>query len=98
MSGLLVTPTPHAEAPHAEGFSLAPRRYGSLDGKVVGLLDSTKHNSDHLLDGLAEFLHARYALRDVVREHKPYFGNPVPEEQARALAERCDVVITAIGD
>jgi hypothetical protein len=79
-------------------FALAPRGFTTLDGKVVGLLDSTKRNSDRFLDGLAGLLQERHALEGLVREQKPYFGNPVPDEQAASLAARCDVVITGVGD
>ena len=95
MSPVLVDPTSSGgESP----FSLAPRRTRDLDGKTVGLLNSSKFNSDHLLDGLADLLQERYSLGEVVRVRKPYFGRPVPDDIARDLASRCDVVITAIGD
>lgn len=98
----LVDPTGASEAAGAgagsPAFTLAPRQVGSLDGKVVGLVDSTKRGSDHLLDGLERLLRDRYAVADVVREQKPYFGNPIPDDQARRLADRCDVVVTGVGD
>ena len=97
MDTYLVNPTAQPAA-HGAAFTLAPRALTSLDGKVVGLLDSTKRNSDHLLDGLGALLSQRFAVKEVVREAKPYFGNPVPADQAAALAERCDVVITGVGD
>lgn len=95
MASVLVDPTSSAAQAR---FTLAPRRFRDLDGKTVGLLNSTKFNSDHLLDGIGELLQERYAVRELVRERKPYFGRPIPEEQARELAARCDVLITAIGD
>lgn len=79
-------------------FSLAGGRPGDLNGRRVLLLNSTKFNSDHLLDGIGELLAERYRLKELIRERKPYFGRPIPEEQARELAERADVVVTAIGD
>ena len=79
-------------------FSLAERRFRDLDGKRVGLLNSTKFNSDHLLDGIGELLCERYSVREVLRRTKPYFGRPVPDDMADEMASRCDVVITAIGD
>lgn len=78
--------------------TLAPRRFRDLNGKTVGLLDSTKYNSDRLLYGIADLLRERYAIKEVIFERKPYFGRPVPLDQAKALASRCDVVITAVGD
>lgn len=97
MSTSLANPTAQPKAA-TEAFRLAPRELSSLEGKVVGLLDSTKRNSDHLLQGLGELLAERYGVKQLVVEAKPYFGNPVPADQAAALAERCDVVITGVGD
>ena len=95
MSDVLVDPTSSTvRAP----FSPAPRRHRDLDGKTVGLLNSTKFNSDHLLDGIGELLCERYSVREVVRRTKPYFGRPVPDDMAAEMASGCDVVITAIGD
>lgn len=70
----------------------------SLSGKVVGLLDSSKFNSDKLLDRIGDVLTEQYGVRELVRDRKGYFGRPVPEDQARNLAERCDLVITGVGD
>jgi hypothetical protein len=95
MSSILVDPTSSA----AGGpFSLAPRRFRDLDGRTVGLLNSTKYNSDNLLDGIADLLVERYSVRDVVRRRKSYFGRPVEQDLAQEMASCCDVVVTAIGD
>jgi hypothetical protein len=95
MGSVLVDPTGSSAA---ATFALAPRRFRDLNGKRVGLLNSTKYNSDNLLDGIADLLRERYAVSDVVRARKPTFARPIPDEQARDLAARCDVVVTAIGD
>lgn len=97
MSTILVPPTAE-DRPTGPAFTLAPRRFASLDGLTVGLLDSTKHNSDHLLAALGRLLSDRYQVKEVIQEAKPYFGNPAPEDQAASLASRCDVVITGVGD
>lgn len=95
MSSVLVNPTSSSAS---AAFALAPRRHQDLNGKTVGLLDNTKYNSDRLLDALGELLEQRYQVAGLVKERKPYFGRPVPDDQAKALAERCDVVVTAVGD
>jgi hypothetical protein len=95
MGSVLVDPT---SSTTLVPFSLAPRRFQDLDGRTVGLLNSTKFNSDHLLDGIGDLLRERYSVREVVRRTKPYFGRPLPDEMAEEMASRCDVVITAIGD
>lgn len=93
--GRLVDPTSSSSA---TGFALAPRRFRDLNGKTVGLLNSTKFNSDHILDGIGELLGRRYALKGLVRDRKRAFGTPIAADHAEELAQRCDVVITAIGD
>lgn len=95
MSTALVAPTPSTET---QSFSLTPRQSADLNGKIVGLLDNTKFNSDRLLDSIGELLQQRYDVEDVVRDRKGYFGRPVPDDHARELASRCDVLITATGD
>ncbi len=95
MTSLIVNPRESDAETHA---SLAPRRFRDLGGKTVGLLDSTKYNSDRILDALGELLMERYSLKGIVSDRKPYIDRPVPIEQAKELASLCDVVITAVGD
>lgn len=94
MSDVFASPTGHRKP---ATFSLAGRPR-HLNGLRVLLLNSTKFNSDRLLDGIGDQLAERYELKELLRERKPYFGRPIPEDQAKELAERADVVITAIGD
>ncbi len=95
MSPVLLNPTGRSTEVETP---LAPRRLRDLDGKAVGLLHSTKHNSDRILDGLAQLLAERWAIKKVVRQRKPTFARPVPADQAKALADQVDVVITGVGD
>lgn len=90
--GLLLPIDPEVERPKA----LAPGLL-TLDGKVLGLLDNTKGNADHLLRRLAERLGERYALREVVSITKPIFSRLTPEAQLVRLKE-CDAVLTALAD
>jgi hypothetical protein len=95
MSTILLNPTGQSLETHS---TLASRRIRDLNGKTVGLLHSTKHNSDRVLDGLADLLQERWAVKKVVRQRKPTFARPVPMEQAKALADEVDIVLTGIGD
>ena len=85
-----VPPTP-AEA------SLAKRASG-LDGTVLGLLANGKVNGDRLLELVREELGTRYDLRDVVMMTKRGASVVADDATIEALASRCDVVVTAIGD
>jgi len=98
MDGWVVDPTRQAGGRGPGSRGLAPRELTSLDGKVVGLLDSTKANSNHFLASVGKLLGERYEVAEVIYETKPYFGNPVPADQAASLAARCDVVVTGVGD
>jgi hypothetical protein len=95
MSPVLLNPTGRSAEVETP---LAPRRLRDLNGKTVGLLHSTKHNSDRVLDGLAELLQERWAVKKIVRQRKPTFARPVPMDQAKALADQVDIVITGVGD
>jgi hypothetical protein len=81
----------------AEQGTLAPRK-GSLDGATVGLLNSTKRNSDILLTAIGMELREQYGVKDVIERTKPTFSLPVPALLADEMAEKCDYVITGVGD
>jgi hypothetical protein len=77
--------------------SLAKREVG-LDGKVLGLLNNTKVNGDRLLALVREELGTRYDIREVVVMTKAGASTTADTAMLDALASRCDVVVTAIGD
>lgn len=80
-------------APH----ELAPRP-PELDGKVIGLLDNAKQNADVLLSRVAEALSKRYGIGGVVRQQKPRTAADAPPPMLEELAQRCQLVINAVGD
>jgi hypothetical protein len=84
--------------PPARAESSLAKRLSGLDGKVLGLLDNSKVNGDRLLQLVREELGTRYELRDVVRMTKRGASVVADDATLEALASRCDVVVTAIGD
>lgn len=78
--------------------AVTAKREASLDGKVLGLLNNSKVNGDRLLALVREELAARYDLRDVVTMTKRGASVAADDAMLEALAARCDVVVTAIGD
>ena len=82
----------------ARAESVVAKRVASLDGKVLGLLNNSKVNGDRLLALVREELHARYDVRDVVAMTKAGASTVADDAMLEALASRCDVVVTAIGD
>lgn len=73
-------------------------RVSSLDGRTVTLLDISKRQGDHFLDRIEELLGATARPLGVVRERKPTFGRPAPEELRRKILSRSEVVIEALAD
>lgn len=84
-----------ADAP--SGLRLA-KRPGSLRGLTVGLLDNAKQNARELLDSLAVLLKERYGVGETIIYRKQNNTAPVASELLSEMKERCDVVITAVGD
>ena len=78
--------------------SAVAKRERALDGTVVGLLDNTKVNGDRLLALVRDELGARHDLREVVVMRKAGASTTADPAMLDALASRCDVVVTAIGD
>jgi hypothetical protein len=77
-------------------------RPGTLEGARVGLLDNTKANAGVLLSVLADLLSEANgpAVRpaELVRVRKANFTQPVSQREIDEIRQRCDVVVTAIGD
>jgi hypothetical protein len=73
-------------------------RPASLDGTVITLLDISKAKGDHLLDRLEGLLRERTAPRAIVRQRKPTFARPAPEELRRQILDETDVLIEALAD
>jgi hypothetical protein len=71
---------------------------GSLKGKVVGIIDNSKPNFEHLAADLETLLTGRYGAARVVTHRKRSAsisaGAPVLDQ----LAKECDLVITGSGD
>ena len=72
-------------------------RPGSLDGKVVGLLDISKPRGDVFLDVVESELRSR-GVADVIRFSKPTYTKPAPVDLRHEIATQCHVVIEALAD
>lgn len=81
--------------PRKQLSTLAPRRYDSLGGRRVGLLDNNKPNADRFLQLVGERLQARYADLTLVPKRKI---TRMESDGLAQLAESCDVVINAFAD
>jgi hypothetical protein len=88
---------PTGQSERAAAASLAPR-VRDLAGLRLGLLDNAKPNAALVLETLADQLRAQHHLGEVTTYTKSYFGTPVEEDRAEAIAQSCDAVIAGVGD
>jgi len=87
---------PRAPLPGVDG--VLHRALDGLAGKVVGFIDNTKPNFNHLVDDLADVLVQKYGVRSVIKRGKRLQSIPAPEAVIAELAAACDLVITGSGD
>jgi len=74
------------------------RRLESLDGKTITLLDISKPKGNHLLDRVEELLRERAHPGAIVRQKKPTYARPAPDDLRQEILERSDAVIEALAD
>jgi hypothetical protein len=68
-----------------------------LAGKVVGLLDNTKEQADVILETMAQALHDRCGVADVVFRRKEFFSKPARPELIDEMAGKVQVAVAALG-
>ncbi len=78
-------------------YPISPRVSG-LDGKVIGMLDNAKSNFNNLLDDLEVLLRENCPNATIIRRRKPGASTGCPPDTMRELLEKCDAIITGLGD
>ena len=81
--------------PRNQVSKLALRRYDSLDGRRVGLLDNNKPNADSFLQFIGQLLQARHPDIRLVPKRKM---TRMEADGLTQLATSCDFVINAFAD
>ena len=81
--------------PHKQVSKLAPRRYDSLAGRRIGLLDNNKPNADKFLQIIGELLRTSHADIQLVAKRKM---TRMESDGLAQFAGGCDVVINAFAD
>lgn len=71
-------------------------RLGDLRGRRVGILDNTKHNSEHFLAAVGEGLAERFGC-EITTVRKKTYTRPAESAVLGTLAGS-EAVVTAIGD
>lgn len=84
-------------AADAVGQDALAARFGSLDGKTVGLLNNTKDRTEIILDEVESLLRGRFPDMKVRHYRKRSVSGAGPELMGR-LERECDAVVTALGD
>ena len=90
----ILDPRPE-DVPEERGIS---GEIGSLEGKVVGLLENRKYHADSFLLELQNVLEGEYKAKKVVYASKFTFSMPCAEETIDSLLEECDAVVHGIAD
>jgi hypothetical protein len=86
---------PTARGGKAE-VAMAPRPK-DLAGKVVGLLDNGKEQSDVILQTLGDALRERYGVARVVMRRTGSYTKPAPQQLIDEMAAEVEVAIAALG-
>lgn len=95
MSTILVSPLDETVRPRRE----PAERLTSLDGATVGLLDISKPGGSVFLDRLEQRLVDDHGVKHVVRDAKPTFAKPAPEDVINRLRQTgVEAVIEALAD
>ena len=81
--------------PRVRRSQLAPRRFATVNGLRIGLLDNNKPNADKFLQFIGEFLRARYPEIEIVPKRKM---TRMESDGLAELAKSCDVMINAFAD
>jgi len=95
MKTILVSPLD--ETPRTK--KQAAPRLPTLEGAAIGLLDISKPGGRAFLDYLERQLKERYGVAKVIRETKPTFTKPAPEDTLeRLIGAGAQAVIEALAD
>jgi len=80
----------------AEAAPPAPR-LATLEGKTIALLDISKPGGSIFLDRIEHRLKTQHGVAAVIREMKPTFAKPAPDEVLQRI-RIADAVIEALAD
>ena len=95
MPTILVSPLDETARP----VRAPAERLTSLDGATVGLLDISKPGGSVFLDRLEQRLVGDHGVERVVRDAKPTFAKPAPEDVINRLRHAgVQAVIEALAD
>ena len=88
-----IDPTAHKPDGHVE---LAVRPI-DLSGKVIGLLDNTKEQSDIILRTIGESLCEQYGSESIVLRRKEHYSKVATPGLIKEMADQIDVAVAGLG-
>ncbi|MBI2846380.1 MAG: hypothetical protein HYX82_00705 [Chloroflexi bacterium] len=82
----------------AQAKAAMASRLSSLNGRVLGLLDNSKHNATEILNMMSILLGHRFMLGGSLPFRKRNASVIAPRELLDEIARKCQVALVAIGD
>lgn len=87
--------------PVAPCLTQSQRSRHSLDGlggKVIGFIDNSKPNFNHLVEELSQALVEKHGVARVIKHRKRSASQGAPAAVLNELVEQADAIITGSGD
>ena len=85
-------------APCVTQAALSRQPLDRLAGKVIGFIDNSKPNFNHLVEDLSQVLIAKHGVKGVVTRRKRSASQGAPDAVLAELAAQTDAIITGSGD
>ena len=76
----------------------SPQPLASLAGKVIGFIDNSKPNFNHLVADISRVLIEKHGVKSVIQHRKRSASQGAPEAVMKELVEQADAIITGSGD
>lgn len=70
---------------------------GSLEGKVIAIIDNGQANSTTMFQELAKLIQEHFNTKEVIFRTKPTHMQGAPKAMMEEIVNRCDAVITGLG-
>ena len=77
---------------------LSRESLASLAGKVIGFIDNSKPNFNHLVEDLSQILIDKHGVKRVIKRRKRSASQGASEAVMNELVEQADAIITGSGD
>ena len=74
------------------------RALDAVAGKVIGFIDNSKPNFNHLVEDVSQCLIEKHGVKTVIKRRKRSASQGAPENVLTELVQQVDAVITGSGD